>query len=230
MERKASLKVRSVRRLAMALTALAAILFLSAGSLHFWPGWLFVVLQSGFWIFFCVDFLKHDPQLLERRLQNKETQPEQKLFQALWSMITILAFILAGLDFRFGWTRGWVGQVPLTLVLMAQAMVVGGYWLVFWVMKTNTFAGSTIQVESKQTVICSGPYAIVRHPMYFGMVVAVLAAPLALASYVTVPVFALLVPMLVFRLTHEEQTLRRDLLGYTDYCERTRFRLVPWVW
>lgn len=230
MERKASLKVRSMRRLAMALTALAAILFLSVGSLHFWQGWLFIVLQSGFWILFCVDFLKHDPQLLERRLQNKETQPEQTLFQTLWRMITPLAFILAGLDFRFSWTRGWVGQVPLTLVLTAQATVVGGYWLVFRVMKTNTFAGSTIQVESKRTVICSGPYAIVRHPMHSGMVVAMLAAPLALASYVTVPVFALLVPMPIFRLTHEEQTLRRDLPGYTDYCERTRFRLVPWVW
>jgi protein-S-isoprenylcysteine O-methyltransferase Ste14 len=230
MERKASLKVRSLWRLALTLTALAAILFLSAGSLHFWQGWLFIVLQSGFWILFCVDFLKHDPQLLERRLQNKETQPEQKLFQTLWRMITTLAFILAGLDFRFGWTRAWVGQVPLTLVLVAQATVGGGYWLVFWVMRTNSFAGSTIQVESKQTVICSGPYAIVRHPMYFGMVVAMLAAPLALASYVTVPIFALLVPMLIFRLTHEEQTLRRDLPGYTDYYEHTRFRLVPWVW
>lgn len=121
MERKASLKARSMRRLAMALTALAAILFLSAGSLHFWQGWLFIVLQSGFWTFFCFDFLKPDPQLLERRLQNKETQPEQKLFQTLWRMITTLAFILAGLDFRFGWTRAWVGQVPLTLVLVAQA-------------------------------------------------------------------------------------------------------------
>ena len=97
-------------------------------------------------------------------------------------------------------------------------------------MKTNTFAASTIQVESKQIVIDRGPYALVRHPKYTGMVVTVLAVPLALGSYVALPLFALLVPLLVYRLIHEERILRRDLAGYADYCERTRFRLVPRVW
>jgi hypothetical protein len=122
----------------------------------------------------------------------QETEPEQKLFQRLFSLITFPAFILAGLDFRFGWTRQRFAEVPLMGVV--------------------------------------GPYARVRHPMYTGMAVTALAIPLALGSYVTLPVFALMVPVLVYRLVHEEKTLRRNLPGYTEYCQRTRFRLVLWVW
>jgi protein-S-isoprenylcysteine O-methyltransferase Ste14 len=224
------LKARAVRRLGTTLVVLGTMLFLAAGSFRFWQGWLFLALMTGFWIFFFIDLLKHDPQLLERRLQSEERQPEQRLIQRMMSTIMCAAFILAGLDFRFGWSREWLGPVPIALVLAAQAIVVAGYWLVFWVMKTNSFAGSTIQVEPEQEVIHGGPYALVRHPMYFGMAVTALGAPLALGSYVALPVFALLIPVLVYRLIHEERTLRRELPGYAEYCERTGFRLVPWVW
>ena len=229
MDEQRSLKVRAVRRLVFALIAYAAILFVP-GSLRFWQGWLFLGLMAVFWIFFFLNFLKHDPKLLERRLQGKESDPRQKIFQKLFILIGASAFILAGLDFRFGWSRTWLRPVPLALVVVAQMVVVLGYWMVFWVMKTNTFASSTIRVEMEQTVIDRGPYSMVRHPMYSGMAVTVLAAPLALGSYVAWPVFALLVPVLVYRLIHEEKTLLCDLPGYADYCERTRFRLVPWIW
>jgi protein-S-isoprenylcysteine O-methyltransferase Ste14 len=98
------------------------------------------------------------------------------------------------------------------------------------VMETNTFAASTIRVESQQAVVRDGPYRFVRHPMYTGMGFAALAIPLALGSYVAEPLFALLVPLLIYRLVHEEKTLRRDLRGYPEYCNQTSFRLVPWVW
>jgi protein-S-isoprenylcysteine O-methyltransferase Ste14 len=97
-------------------------------------------------------------------------------------------------------------------------------------MKTNTFAGTTIQVEAEQKVIRHGPYRIVRHPMYLGMVLTALGIPIALGSYVAFPLFALFVPVLIYRLVHEERTLRRNLSGYTEYCAITRSRLVPWVW
>jgi len=214
----------------LTLFGLAAMLFLSAGSLRFWQASVFLVLQAAFWTYFFLDFLKNDPQLLERRLKSKESEPEQKLFQRLFALILNSAVILAGLDFRFGWTRRWVGDVPVAVVIAGQTMAVAGYWLVFWVMKTNTFASSIIQVENQQTVIRSGPYEVVRHPMYTGMAVTVIGIPLALGSYVTLPVFALLVPLLAYRLIHEERMLRRDLSGYAEYCEHTRFRLVPRVW
>jgi len=204
-------------------------LFVS-GSLRFWQGWLFLALMAGFWIFFLIDLLKHDPQLVERRLRKEETAAEQKLFQSLFISITFSGFLSAGLDFRFGWSRGWLGPIPLALVVAAQVGVVAGYWLVFWAMKTNSFAGATIQVEAEQRVMVNGPYSLVRHPMYSGMAVTALAAPLALGSYVALPLFVLLILVLTYRLIHEEGTLRRELPGYADYCERIHFRLVPWVW
>lgn len=120
--------------------------------------------------------------------------------------------------------------MPLVLVLAGQAGAVVGYWFVFWVMKTNSFAGSTIHIEAEQVVIEAGPYAWVRHPMYSGMIVTAVCAPFALGSYVAVPAFAMIVPVLILRLVHEEKTLYRELAGYSAYSERTQFRLLPWVW
>jgi protein-S-isoprenylcysteine O-methyltransferase Ste14 len=225
-----SLKARAIRRLVITLAVIAALILGSAGSLRFWQGWLFLLLMASFWIAFFVDLLKHDPKLVERRLQRRETEPAQKLFQKLFSAVFFSSFVVAGLDFRFGWSRAWIGSVPVSLVLTGQVLTSMGCWFVFWVLKTNSFAASTIQVETEQRVISSGPYRFVRHPMYFGMVLTAAATPLALASYVALPVYALLVPVLVFRLIHEERLLRRDLPGYAEYCQQTRFRLVPWIW
>lgn len=230
MDQKSSLRARAARRLGGTLAVYVLLVFIPAGSLRFWQAWLFLALTASFFVFFFGHLLKHDPQLLERRLQRRETEPEQKLFQKLFATILLSAFVLAGLDFRFGWSRTWLGPVPVALVLAAQGAVAAGYWLVFWVMKTNSFAASTIGVEAGQRVIDRGPYALVRHPMYTGMAITALAAPLALGSYVALPVFALIIPVLVYRLIHEERMLRENLPGYAEYCERTRFRLVPRVW
>jgi len=226
----ASLFRRAVRRLVTTLTFIAVLLFLPAGSLRFWPGWAYLALMVAFGVFSFTNLLKHDPQLLERRLQRKEAQPEQRLFQKLWTVILVVGMMLPGFDYRFGWSSAWLRPVPLWLIVAGQAVAVAGNWMVFRVMKANSFAASVIQVEAEQKVISSGPYAIVRHPMYSGMLVTMLATPLALGSYVALPVFALMIPVLVFRLTYEEKVLRRELAGYAEYCERTRFRIVPFVW
>jgi protein-S-isoprenylcysteine O-methyltransferase Ste14 len=225
----ANLRQRSIRRLLTTLLTLACLLVLAAGTRRFWQAWLLLGLMTAFWTFFLINFLKHDRQLLERRLQHRETEPEQRRFQKLFPLILLLAFLVAGLDFRFGWSRALL-PVPLVVMAFGQVMTVAGYCLVFWVMKTNTFAASTIQVETGQNVIDRGPYALVRHPMYLGMAMTALGIPLALASSVAFPVFALLLPLLVYRLIHEECALRRNLPGYSEYCERTRRRLLPWFW
>ena len=229
MTKEQSLKKRGIARMGSTLVVLAGLLFLPAGSWRYWQGGLFLLLMTGFWSYFFVDFMKHDPQLLERRLQAKEIHPEQKVFQRLHSAILFAGFILAPLDFRFGWSRA-LGSVPIAMVLAAQAMVVIGYLIVYRTMKTNSFAASIIRVEEGQSVIDVGPYARVRHPMYLGMAIAELAAPFALGSYIAFPIFALLVPLLIYRLVHEERTLCRDLAGYSEYCGRKKFRLIPGVW
>ena len=224
-----SIRARATRHLVKTFAVLTGLLVVPAGTWRFWQGWLYIGLMSGFWTYFFVDLLKSAPQLLERRMQRRETEPEQKLLLRLVSVILFGAFLLAGVDFRFGWSRA-LGSVPVALVLAGQVIVVAGYWLVFWTMKVNSFASRIIQVEAQQTVIDRGPYAWVRHPMYLGMALSALALPLALGSYIALPLFALLPLLLGYRLVHEERTLCRDLAGYAEYCQRARYRLLPWVW
>ena len=225
-----SVTARGVRRLVLTLILFAALLLVPAWSWRYWEGWVYFGLMALCWTYFFFALLKHDPQLLERRMQIKESATEQRLLQKLMQLIFFSGLVLAGLDFRFGWSESGVRPVPRWLMLAGQALAVGAYWLVFWVMKTNSFAASTIRVEDGQPVIDRGPYTWVRHPMYFGMILMMLATPLALGSYVALPVFALIVPVLVSRLSHEEKFLRQALPGYGEYCQRTRFRLVPFLW
>lgn len=138
--------------------------------------------------------------------------------------------MLPGLDYRFGWSRTSLGPVPLWLMLLSQVLVLGCFLLVFWVMRVNSFASRTIQVEAGQKVISTGPYGFIRHPMYSALVGIYLATPLALGSCIALPAFALLIPVIVFRLLNEERILRQELSGYPEYCLRTRFRLVPFIW
>lgn len=169
--------------------------------------------------------------MVERRLQSKEEIGEQKRLLRWARPLFVAAFLLPGLDYRLGWSRTFLRAVPLWLLLLSQALVVGGLLVAAWVMKVNSFASRTIQVEAGQRVISSGPYGIVRHPMYSGMLVTWLSTPLALGSYFAWAAFALLIPLVVVRrLLNEEDVLRRELPGYPKYCLRTRFRLVPFVW
>ncbi len=136
-----------------------------------------------------------------------------------------VAFLLPGLDHRFGWSHP-----PLQLTVFSQAVVFGGYLMTLWVMKVNRFASRTIQVEPGQEVISTGPYRIIRHPMYLGVSVMFLFTPLALGSYFALPAFGLIIPFVVLRLLNEEKILRQELPGYAEYCLRTRFRLLPFLW
>jgi protein-S-isoprenylcysteine O-methyltransferase Ste14 len=205
-------------------------MFVPAGSLRFWQGWVFigvvfVPLASAFLYFY-----KHDPKLIERRLQSKEKVQKQRILMRVWKPFFLAALLLPGLDYRFGWSRTFLGGVPLWLELLSQALLLAALLLVVWVLKVNSFAASTIQVEHGQKVVSTGPYGIVRHPMYLGAVVMMLCTPLTLGSYVALPVFVLTIPFFVFRLLNEEKVLRQELPGYSEYCLHTRFHLIPLVW
>jgi protein-S-isoprenylcysteine O-methyltransferase Ste14 len=220
-----SLKFRLVLRFLILAVVFGALLFIPAGSFRFWQGWTYIAVLFVPGVLGFVYFYRHDPQLIERRLQFKEKVREQRRIMMFVKIAWLIAFVLPGLDRRFGWSRS-----PLWMTIFSQAVVFAGYVMSFWIVKVNRFASRTIQVEPGQKVISSGPYRLVRHPMYAAMCAMWLFTPLALGSYFALPAFVLLIPLIVFRLLNEEKVLRQDLPGYPEYCLRTRFRLVPFLW
>ena len=220
-----SLKARLAVHFSLALVVFTGLVFIPAGSWKFWQGWVVLVIWFMPGLAAGIFFYKRDPELLERRMRAKEKVREQKLLMTCFYVIFFISFVLPGIDHRFGWSRP-----PLWLTLLGQVLLLASYLMTFWVVRVNRFASRTIQVDPGQTVISTGPYRIVRHPMYLGGSVMLLAMPLALGSYWALPAFALLIPALVLRLLNEEKILRQELPGYSAYCLRTRFRLVPFLW
>jgi protein-S-isoprenylcysteine O-methyltransferase Ste14 len=227
---KASLGWRVTFQIVFAALLFGVLLFLPAGTFRYWEGWAFLAVWFIPGILVFLYFYKHDPALVKRRMQRKEPVKAQKTIMKATYVVFVIAFLIPGSDFRFGWTREWLGAVPLWLKVASLLMVLGGTLITYWVMDVNRYAASTIQVEADQKVISTGPYKWVRHPMYFGILVMMLFAPLALASYVAWPFFALVLPVLALRLLNEEKVLRRELPGYAEYCEGTRYRLIPYIW
>ena len=212
-------------RLLLAIPALGALLFLPAGTLAYWEAWLYlaILLIPMFFVFRYL--LKNDPQLLERRMQMREREVAQRRIIAASSIYFLVAFTLPGFDRRWGWS-----DVPPWAVIAADLVVLFGYGIFVLVLRENQYAARTIQVEQGQRVISSGPYAFVRHPMYLGVTLMYLASPLALGSYWALLPALLIVPILVARIVNEEKVLERDLAGYREYKQITRYRLLPGVW
>lgn len=225
-----SLRTRLAIRFCIGLTVTAAVLFVPAGTVRFWQAWVFLALMLIPWGFFFFHFLKHDPQLVARRLESKEQVTTQRRLVRWLKQVFFAAAVIPGLDFRLGWSRSLLVSVPLWLSILADALVLAGLLTVVWVLSVNRFAARTIRVETGQRVISSGPYRWVRHPMYTGSVVMWLAMPLALGSFIALPAFAALIPFYVVRLLNEEKVLLRGLPGYAAYCDKTRYHLVPFIW
>ena len=204
---------------------LGMIFFGSAGTLRYWEAWVFMAvlfIPVALVVFY---LLRHDPELLERRLKAREERAQQKAITSLAALAWLVGFLLPGLDRRFAWS-----SVPTPLVLFADLLVLAGYLIFFLTLRENRFASRIIQVEEGQTVITSGPYALVRHPMYFGVVLMLLFAPLALGSWwASIPSLATPV-LLALRIQDEEAALLEGLPGYRDYTQQTTHRLIPGVW
>jgi protein-S-isoprenylcysteine O-methyltransferase Ste14 len=215
-------------RSAFSIVALGVLLFAPAGTLAFWQAWLFSFVFVAATGTISVYFLRHDPKLVERRMQvgpTAEREPAQKIIMTITLLGVLLLLALPGFDHRLHWSA-----VPPWLVISANAGIALSFVVFFIVLKQDSYAASTIRVEAGHPVVSTGAYALVRHPLYSGALVLFACMPLALGSYWTLLVLVPMVPALIWRLVDEERYLKQHLPGYADYCRVTRFRLIPRIW
>ena len=207
------------------LLLVALLLFLPAGTIRYPGGLLFLCLLFVPMLLLGILMLARARDLLAKRLDVKEKQGTQKGVVAVMGLIFLSGFILAGLDFRFGWSK-----VPLPVVIVASVLFLVGYALYAEVMRENAYLSRTIKVEEGQTVISTGLYAVVRHPMYTASTVMFLSLPLILGSWYALIPFALYPVIMVVRIHGEEKLLTAELSGYEEYTRKVRYRLIPFVW
>jgi protein-S-isoprenylcysteine O-methyltransferase Ste14 len=208
--------------------ALAALLFIPAWTIHYWQGWVFIVVfvvsTNAVGIYVALT----DPALLERRRKAGPIK-EQRLAQRVIALLLIVSanalVVVSAVDHRFGWSH-----VPPIVSVIGDLLFALGIFVVLLTFRANTYGGASVEVVEGQTVISTGPYAIVRHPMYVAAVVMSVGVPLALASWWALLAVAGVIAALIWRIFDEESLLRSDLVGYTDYTRHVRYRLMPFVW
>lgn len=223
-----SLNARAWLALATLGVVAGLLLFLPAGDVRYWQAWVYLAIFLGASAVTTLYLMRKDRELLARRMSAgpaAERQPAQKLIMWGTSIGFIALLVVPALDHRRGWST-----VPLGGVVAGDALVAIGFCLIGRVYRENTFASATIEIAESQKVISTGPYAIVRHPMYASGTLYLLGTPLALGSWWGLVPFAAIVPLLIWRLLDEERFLARNLPGYTEYQKRVRYRLVPYVW
>ena len=160
-----------------------------------------------------------------RRMKTKEKEKPQKLFIRLSWLVFLLAFVIPGLDFRFGWS-----VVPVWLVAVSALIILGGYLIFIVVVRENEYAARTVEVEEDQQVISTGPYRLIRHPLYTGVLLIFIFSPLALGSYWALIAFIPLPVIVILRIFNEEKVLSTQLPGYMEYMQKVKYRLIPYIW
>ena len=204
---------------------LGVLIFLPAGSFHFWQGWLMmVVLFVPMFVAGLVMMVKN-PELLRKRLSAKEEEKEQKAVVALSAVMFVAAFVVAGLNWRFQWL-----VLPDWAVWLAAALFLFGYILYAEVLRENTYLSRTVEVQEHQEVIDTGLYGIVRHPMYMSTTILFLVMPLVLASPISFLIMMLYIPLIAKRIRNEEAVLEQGLKGYREYKQRVKYKVIPYIW
>lgn len=210
------------------LPVIAAIFFIPAWSLRFWEAWVYIAIMAAISVAIILYLAKYDDALIGRRLKagpTAEKERNQKVIQTLTATVGVILFLVPGFDFRWQWS-----DVRVTLVVLGDIGVVAGYAIVFLVFRENTYASSIVEVAESQKVISTGPYAVVRHPMYVGAILIFLATPLALGSWWAFIPAVILSATIAVRLVDEEKFLATRLPGYDDYRRQVRYRLAPGIW
>lgn len=220
-----NLAARAVSKYLAGLVMVALLLFVPAGSLAYPNGWLFIsllfipMLVLGFVLLFKA------PELLEKRLNAKEEQGEQQKVVGLSALLFLAGFVIAALDFRFGWS-----QLPGWLVLAASAVLLLSYGMYAEVMRENAYLSRTVEIQENQKVIDTGLYGIIRHPMYTSTILLFLSIPLVLGSGIAFLLFLAYPVLIAKRIRNEEEVLEEGLAGYLEYKQKVKYRLIPFIW
>jgi protein-S-isoprenylcysteine O-methyltransferase Ste14 len=223
-----NLNARAWLALAVLAVVMGLLLFVPAGTVRYWQAWVYLSIFTGASALTTLYLMRRDPALLERRMSGgpmAEKRPAQKFIMLCTSIGFIALLVVPAFDHRFGWSA-----VPPGGVVAGDVLVAIGFYLIAQVYRETPFTSATIEVAENQKVISTGPYAIVRHPMYASASLYLLGTPLALGSYWGFVPIAAMMPFLIWRLFDEERFLARNLPGYTEYRKRVRHRLVPFVW
>jgi protein-S-isoprenylcysteine O-methyltransferase Ste14 len=223
-----NLNTRAWLALSVLGVVMSLLLFVPAGTVHYWQAWVYLSIFMGASALITLYLIRRDSALLQRRMSGgpmAEKQPAQRFIMLCTSIGFIALLGVSAFDRRFGWS-----VISLGRSLSGDVLVAIGFYLIFLVYRENTFTSATIEVAEKQTVVSTGPYAIVRHPMYASASLYLVGTPLALGSYWALIPVAAMIPFLIWRLFDEERFLATNLSGYIEYQKRVRRRLVPFVW
>jgi protein-S-isoprenylcysteine O-methyltransferase Ste14 len=222
---RTALTTMTAARLLAAIVFVGCMLFLPAGTLSYWQAWLYMGLLFIPAAIVGVVLAIKDPELLERRMRTREREAPQRRVIASSGLLLLGVVLIPGFDRRYAWSN-----VPLPLVFLADILILLGYLLFVLTIRANRFASRVVEVQANQVVISSGPYALVRHPMYLAVSLIFTLTPLALGSFWALIPALLLPVVLAARIGNEEQLLRRDLPGYEEYCHKVKYRLLPLIW
>ena len=222
---KNRLFLQAIGKFLLGVVVIGLLLFLPAGSLQYWQGWLLMGIL--FVPMFCVGLVMmvKNPELLRKRLNAKEEEKDQKEVVKLSGLLFIAAFVVAGLNWRFGWC-----VLPDWAVWVAAGLFLVCYLLYAEVLRENTYLSRTIEVQENQKVIDTGLYGVVRHPMYMATTVLFLAMPLVLASPISFLIMLLYIPLIAKRIKNEEMVLEEGLEGYKEYKQRVKYKVIPFIW
>lgn len=221
----AKLIFQALWKFLLGLIVVGVLLFVPAGTLDYWQGWLFVALLFVPMFVAGVVLLLRKPELLSKRLETKEEEKEQKWVVALSGMLFVAMFVLAGLNRRYMW---WM--LPDWAVYLAAGLFVVGYLLYAEVLRENVWLSRTIEVQAHQKVVDTGLYGIVRHPMYAATLLLFLSMPLVLGSPWSFAIMLFFIPVIAKRIRNEEKVLEEGLEGYREYKQRVRYKVIPFVW
>ena len=219
------LLTQALAKFSLGVIVLGILIFLPAGSFRFWQGWLLMGILFVPMFAAGLVMMGKNPELLRKRLNAKEKEAEQRAVVKLSGLLFILAFVVAGLNWRFGW---WI--LPNWTVWVAAGLFLGAYLLYAEVLRENTYLSRTIEVQENQKVIDTGLYGIVRHPMYMATTILFLTMPLVLASPISFIIMSGYIPVIAKRIKNEEKVLEEGLEGYAEYKEKVKYRLLPMVW